>query len=125
MLMDVTAQMFQQGTRRTRTLTVTVDADGGDDAVAQAMVKLAGLSEDETYKIVAVLPAAATVPPELAPPMAGVEGADDAPQDEGEPDERAALIQQAIDEGVAVDRRWGVARIRAALDAAKVAEAAE
>ena len=35
--------------------------------------------------------------------------------DAGEGDERAMLLQQAIDQGISVDRRWGVQRLRDAI----------
>lgn len=42
-----------------------------------------------------------------------------APADEPPPDDRAALVAEAEAMGLTIDKRWGVDRIKAALDAAK------
>ena len=80
MLHDVTVVIFnpQGGAER---VTVTVDADGGDDAASKAGIEAATLAAGRAWHIVAIGPAAAVPAPE-----AGLEGAD-AEDDPMVPDE--------------------------------------
>ncbi len=88
--------------------TVTVEADTGDEAVHRGKIAAFEVGSGG-IKIVGVYPAE-----DQAPPAAVAEG-DDPPDD---PDEKDGLIAEAEARGVKIDKRWGVARLRAALEAA-------
>lgn len=97
---------------------VAVDADGGDDAAAKGALAIAArLNGQRNVKIISVAPCdAPAADPEPAAPAADPGDGDDA-DDAGEPT-RAELLAEAERRGIAVDRRWGVERLLAALSSA-------
>lgn len=123
MLYAVYYEAFDPGTRVRRTGAVVVEAEGGDDAVSKGSVDVAALTNGAGFRIVGVMPAADV--PGLAGPAGVIEG-DDAPEEDAPPvavsepedavaAEKAELIAEAKMRGIAVDGRWGVARLREAL----------
>lgn len=94
---------------------VIVDAATGDEAASEGRVKAEGKYPGMGMKVIGVHPCDA---PE-APPAA-LEGDEAEPVDPMDADgdgevSKAELLAEAARRGVAVDRRWGVARLREAL----------
>lgn len=103
--------------QRTALKSVLVDAETGDEAASMGRVAAARATQGRRFQIVSVVPAS---PEEVAEyeaaqaPVAAVEGDDLDADGDGEVT-REELLAAAEARGIAVDRRWGVKRLREVL----------